>query len=193
MTRTELRLSGFGGQGIILAAYVIGKAAAVVEGRHATLNQAFGPEARGSACSAQVVLSDEPVSYPYVREPEILVAMSQDAYRIFVDEVREGGLVLIDDSLVTPKSSKRHRTLGVPATRLAEELGRRIMANMVMVGFFTAVTGIIGPEAAAESVASSVPTGSQEVNLEAFERGLAHGYACIGKPDPRAGREELTT
>jgi 2-oxoglutarate ferredoxin oxidoreductase subunit gamma len=188
-----LRLSGFGGQGIILAAYVIGKAAAVIEGRHATLNQSFGPEARGSACSAQVVLSDECVSYPYVRAPEILVAMSQDAYRIFVDEVVEGGLVLIDDSLVTPKSSPKHKTLGVPATRLAEGLGRRIMANMVMVGFFTAVTGIVSPEAAAESVRSSVPSGSQDVNLEAFEQGLAHGYACIGKPDPRAGREEVTT
>lgn len=193
MTRTELRLSGFGGQGIILAAYVIGKAVAVVEGRHATLNQAFGPEARGSACSAQVVLSDESVSYPYVREPEILVAMSQDAYRIFIGEVRKGGLVLIDDSLVTPKSSRRYRTLGVPATRMAEELGRRIMANMVMVGFFTSVTGLISPESAAESVRSSVPSGSQEVNLAAFEKGLAHGYACIGKADPRLGREEVVT
>jgi 2-oxoglutarate ferredoxin oxidoreductase subunit gamma len=165
----------------------------VVEGRHATLNQSFGPEARGSACSAQLVLSDEPVSYPYVREIEILVAMSQDAYRLFLPEVRKGGLILIDDSLVSPESSRKHRTYGVPATRIAEELGRRIMANMVMVGFFTAVTGIISPDSAVESVRTSVPTGSQEANVKALERGLAHGYTCIGEPDPRTGKMETVT
>lgn len=193
MTRTEIRISGFGGQGIILAAYVIGKAAAVVEGRHATLNQSFGPEARGSACSAQLVLSDEPVSYPYVRNIEILVAMSQDAYRIFLPEVQEDGLVLIDDSLVTPDATRKIRTYGVPATRIAEELGRRIMANMVMVGFFTAVTGNISPQAATQSVSTSVPSGSQEVNLKALERGLAHGYASTGLPDPRADLGETVS
>jgi 2-oxoglutarate ferredoxin oxidoreductase subunit gamma len=74
MARTEIRITGFGGQGVILAGYVIGKATAVVEGRHATLNQSFGPEARGSACSAQLILSDEPITYPYVRTTDILVA-----------------------------------------------------------------------------------------------------------------------
>jgi len=136
MANTEIRITGFGGQGVILAAYVIGKAAAVVEGRHATLNQAFGPEARGSACSAQLILSDDPVMYPYVRRTDILVAMSQDAFRRFEGEVRDGGLALIDNSLVTPGPDPRYRVLGVPAGRMAEELGKRIVGNMVMVGFF---------------------------------------------------------
>ena len=119
MERTELRVSGFGGQGVILAAYVLGKACAVVENGHATLNQAFGPEARGSACSAQLILSGELISYPYVRHPDILVAMSQDAYRLFIDEVSPGGFVLIDEDLVTPDVDVRRRVLAVPATRFA--------------------------------------------------------------------------
>lgn len=186
MARIEIRLSGFGGQGLILGGYIIGKAAAVAENRHATLNQSFGPEARGSACSAQLVVSDEPVGYPYVRRADVLVAMSQDAYRRFVDEVRDGGTVLIDDSLVTPEPHDRLRTLGVPATRIAEELGRRIIANMVMVGFFTAATGIVTAEAAREAVKSSVPSGTEQTNLAAFERGLE--YAKKGARPP--SREE---
>jgi 2-oxoglutarate ferredoxin oxidoreductase subunit gamma len=176
MIRTEIRLTGFGGQGIILAAYVLGKAASVVEGRHATLNQSFGPEARGSACSAQLVLSDEPISYPYVRQSDLLVAMSQDAYRRFVDEIKPQGLVLHDDSLVTPERGQDLRHLGVAATRLAEGLGKRIVANMVMVGFCTAVCGLAAEDSVRQAIRTSVPTGTEELNLAAFEAGLEEGH-----------------
>ena len=191
MERIELKLSGFGGQGIILAAYVIGKAAAVVEGRHATLNQSFGPEARGSACSAQVVVSDEPVSYPYVRELDILVAMSQDAYRSFREEVKPGGLVLVDESLVTPISDLPQKTMGVPSTRIAETIGKRIMANMVMVGFFAGMTDVVDVESAREAVRSSVPTGSEDVNLRAFDAGWHHSLRLQGKEIPEHGTAEV--
>jgi 2-oxoglutarate ferredoxin oxidoreductase subunit gamma len=182
MSKTEIRISGFGGQGVILAAYIIGKAAAVVEGRHATLNQAFGPEARGSACSAQLILSDEPITFPYVRGTDVLVAMSQEAYRVFVNEVKDGGTVLIDDSLVTPEPDSTLRTVGAPASRTAEELGKRIMGNMVMVGLFSGATGLITAEAAREAIRTSVPSGTEEVNLRAFERGLEMG---TGVDSPR--------
>ena len=175
MARTEIRFTGFGGQGVILAAYVIGKAAAVLEGRHATLNQSFGPEARGSACSAQLVLSDEPVTYPYVRATDILLAMSQDAYRRYVHELRDDGVVLVDDSLVVPESG--HRAFGAPATRTAEGLGTKIVANMVMVGLLTSRTGVVGREAVREAIRTSVPTGTEEINLAAFARGLELGDA----------------
>lgn len=175
MERTELRVSGFGGQGVILAAYVLGKACAVVENGHATLNQSFGPEARGSACSAQLILSSRPVAYPYVRGLDILVAMSQDAYRMFVDQVRPGGLVLVDEDLVTPGPSRGRRVLAIPATRLAEELGRRIVANMVMVGFFAAATDLLAVDSLREAIRSSVPAGTEKLNLAAFEAGLDHG------------------
>lgn len=183
MTRTEIRLTGFGGQGVILAGYVIGKAAAVVEGRHATLNQSFGPEARGSACSAQLILSDEPVTYPYVRRPEILVALSQDAYRQFLPDVRDSGLVVFDDSLVELDRSSTIRAVGAPATRIAEEIGKRIMANMVIVGVFTSATGLVEGDAVREAIRTSVPAGTEDVNLAAFERGFEYG--CRAQPIAR--------
>lgn len=178
MSRTELRLSGFGGQGLILAAYVLGKAAAVYEGRHATLNQSFGPEARGSACSAQLIISDEPVAYPYISRTDILVAMSQDAYAKFAPQTRADGVILIESTLVTPDRDSRISTMGLPATRLAEQIGARIVANMAMVGFVTLTTGVVGLEAAREAIRSSVPPKTQEMNLEAFERGVQAGDAA---------------
>ena len=181
MKRTELRVSGFGGLGVILAAYVLGKACAVVENGHATLNQAFGPEARGSACSAQLILSSEPISYPYVRHPDILVAMSQDAYRLFIDEVKPGGLVLIDEDLVTPEVDTRRRVLAVPATRFAEDLGKRIIANMVMVGFFAAATDLLDVESVRTAIRSSVPSGTEEANLAAFDSGFNHDTGIGGR------------
>ncbi|MFQ5876681.1 MAG: 2-oxoacid:acceptor oxidoreductase family protein [Acidobacteriota bacterium] len=181
MATTEIRISGFGGQGVILAGYVIGKAVAVLEGRHATLNQSFGPEARGSACSAQLILSDAPVAYPYVRRTDVLVAMSQDAFRRFAREVRDGGLALIDDSLVTPGVDRRIRILGGPATRTAERLGKRIAANMVMVGLFAATTGIVAPESVREAIRTSVPSGTETLNLTAFDRGLAIGRSAVSE------------
>lgn len=175
MATTEMRFSGLGGQGMILCAYVVGRAAAVIDGRHATLNQAFGPEARGSACSAQLVVSDEQVMYPYVRGTDILVAMSQDAYQTFVGEVRDGGIVIVDESLVTPGDVDRVRVVSVPATLAAEKLGKRIAANMVMAGVFTAATDVVSPDAMREAIRESVPSGTEELNLAAFTRGLELG------------------
>jgi 2-oxoglutarate ferredoxin oxidoreductase subunit gamma len=176
---TEMRFSGLGGQGMILCAYVVGRAAAVIEGRHATLNQAFGPEARGSACSAQLVVSDEPVMFPYVRGTDVLVAMSQEAYQKFVDEVRDGGTVIVDASLVTPAVTDRLRIVTAPATIVAEKLGKRIAANMVMAGVFTAATGLVSPDAMRKAIRESVPGGTEELNLAAFEQGLIAGGSTV--------------
>jgi 2-oxoglutarate ferredoxin oxidoreductase subunit gamma len=167
---------------MILCAYVVGRAAAVIDGRHATLNQAFGPEARGSACSAQLVVSDDPVMYPYVRRTDVLVAMSQDAYQKFVGEVRDGGTVIVDESLVTPAATDRVRIVSAPVTLAAEKLGKRIVGNMVMAGVFTAATGIVSPDAMRRAIRESVPGGTEELNLAAFERGLEIGLSmtCRG-------------
>ncbi len=179
MSRTEIRVSGFGGQGIIFLAYVIGRAVSIHEDRHATFNQSFGPEARGSACSAQLILCDEPVDYPYIRRPSILVSMSQEAYTKFREELDPGGLLLVDEDLVHLQDGENHKVLAVPATRFAEELGRRICANMVMCGFVAATTGIVKKESAREAIQESVPPGSEDLNLAAFDRGFAHGEEVL--------------
>ena len=138
---TEIRIAGFGGQGVILSAIVLGKAASIFQGAFATMTQNFGPEARGGACSAQLVLSESPILYPYVTHPDIMVIMSQEAYVRFAPELKDGGIMIIEQDLVRVSSdlSKEIQVYSVPATRIAEELGKRMVLNSVMVGFFTAV------------------------------------------------------
>jgi 2-oxoglutarate ferredoxin oxidoreductase subunit gamma len=174
---TEIRISGFGGQGVILSAIVIGKAGCIfTPNGYSTMTQAFGPEARGGACSAQVILSNEPILYPYVTRPDILVTMSQEAYSLFTPQLKEDGVLIIEQDLVrVDKVPAGVRVYGVPATRLAEELGKRMVLNIVMVGFFAAVTTVLEPEAVRQAVGDSVPEAFRELNLKAFDKGFEYG------------------
>jgi 2-oxoglutarate ferredoxin oxidoreductase subunit gamma len=176
VSRTEIRLSGFGGQGIIKTGYIIGEAVAIHDGKNATFTQSYGPESRGGAAAAQVVISDEPISYPHIVDPTILVVMSQGAYNKYVSGFRKDGLLIIDQDLVeTDEAAEGLSVLSIPATRLAEELGRKVVANVVMLGFLTAVTELVSAEAMKKAVLSSVPKGTEELNLKAFERGYEMG------------------
>ncbi len=180
MQLTEIRLAGFGGQGVILSAIVLGKAASIYQGAFATMTQNFGPEARGGACSAQLVLSDTPVLYPYVTKPDILVVMSQEAYVRFGSELKDGGIMIVEQDMVRVSDLKQGiQVYSVPATRIAEELGKRMVLNSVMVGFFTSVTHLLDPDAVRKAVADSVPPSFRELNLKAFERGLEYGTTAL--------------
>ncbi len=183
---TEIRVAGFGGQGVILSAIVLGKAASIYQGAYATMTQNFGPEARGGACSAQLLLSGEPILYPYVTQPDIMVVMSQEAYTRFVPELKEGGILIVEQDLVRVTDLPRQtKVYSCPATRLAEELGKRMVLNSVMVGFFTAVTQLLEPDAVGKSVADSVPSSFRELNLKAFENGYEYGVQSL-RESPRA-------
>ncbi len=184
MNRWEVKIAGFGGQGIILAGYLLGKAAAVYDRRHATMVQAYGPEARGSACSSQVIIADEPIYYPYVTEPDVLIAMSQEAYTRFAPDVKSDGLVLVERDLVAlEKGPLDHmhsgrdavRLYALPATKIAEELGHRIVANIVMLGFLCALAPIVSLSGMKEALRSSLPKSAIEMNLMAFEAGYERG------------------
>ncbi len=177
MKRLEVRLSGFGGQGIIRSGEIIGKAAAIYDGRFATFTQSYGPESRGGACAAQVAIADDPLelSYPHVIDPSVLIIMSQGGYNKYVPDFRRDGLLIVDEDLVAlDETAEGLRTLKMPATRLAEELGRRIVANVVMLGFVSAVTDIASPESLKEAVLDSVPRGTEELNERAFETGFQY-------------------
>lgn len=181
MAKTEIRIGGLGGQGVILSGIIIGRAASIYDGKHATLIQAFGPEARGSACSAQVTVSDEPIGYPYVRRPDILVVMSRDAFTQFGPTLKENGLLLYEEDLVRPEGVPEGvRLYGIPATRFAEELGRRLVLNIVMVGFFAGVTGLLSYSSMEQAVRASVPPGTEPLNLRAFLRGYEYGHGLVG-------------
>jgi 2-oxoglutarate ferredoxin oxidoreductase subunit gamma len=183
MQLTEIRIAGFGGQGVILSAIVLGKAASIFQGAFATMTQNFGPEARGGACSAQLVLSDSPVLYPYVTQPDILVVTSQEAYARFIPELKDGGVLIVEEDLVrvdpSLSANKEIQVYSIPATRIAEVLGKRIVQNSVMVGFFTAVTNLLDPDAVGKAVADSVPASFRELNLKAFEKGLEYGITAL--------------
>ncbi|NOZ01691.1 MAG: pyruvate ferredoxin oxidoreductase [Deltaproteobacteria bacterium] len=181
MAKNEIRIGGLGGQGVILSGIIIGKAASIYDGKHATLIQAFGPEARGSSCSAQVTVDDDPIGYPYVKKPDILVVMSRDAFTQFVPNLKPGGMLLYEEELVDPTDlPKGVKKFGIPATRYAEELGRKLVLNIVMVGFFAGVTGLLSPKAVEKAVLASVPRGTEDLNLRAFKKGFEHGQRSVG-------------
>lgn len=180
MASTEIKIGGLGGQGVILSGMIIGKAAALYDKKNATMTQAFGPEARGSACSAQLIVSDEAILYPYVGKPKVLVTMSQDAFTKFSPGMDEEGLLLYEEELVKVSGLPDGvQTYGIPATRFAEDLGRKMVLNIVMVGFFTSVSKLIGADAMRKAVEASVPPGTERLNLSAFDRGYDHGQKLL--------------
>ena len=177
---TEIRVAGFGGQGVILSAMVVGKAYSVFDGGFATLTQAFGPEARGGACSAQVITSDEPVLYPYITQADILVVMSQEAFTKFISGLKPGGTLLVEQDLVqVTQLPPGVRLFRCPATRIAEQLGKRMVLNIVIVGFFAAVTQTVRAESLRRAVAESVPEHFKDINLQAFDAGYKQGLATL--------------
>ena len=185
MTRTEIKIGGFGGQGVILSGYIIGRAASIYDNKYATMIQAFGPEARGSACSAQVIVSSDPIDYPYIVTPQIVIVISQEAYTRFAPELAAGGTLITEEELVIPHNLRKDiRHFSIPATRLAEELGKKIVLNIVMMGFMTAVTKLIDPEAMRKAVTASVPKGTEDLNLRAFERGYEYGMRVMAAEAP---------
>lgn len=178
----DIRLSGFGGQGIIKSGLLIGKAASIFDTKYATTTQSFGPEARGGACSVQLVILDTPVQYPYIHQTDILVSMSQEAYLKYSIDLKEGGILLIDSDLVELGSIKKDiKVFSIPSTRFAEELGNRIFANIIMVGFFTAITNILNRESVLNALPGSVPARFIVKNQEALLRGYQFGTDLLAE------------
>lgn len=176
----EIRIAGFGGQGVILSAHILGRAVALHENGYATMTQNYGPEARGGAASAALVISDEPILYPYLTQPDILVVMSQEAYTRFTPEVKPGGVVLVEKELVRlDQKAAPYRVYAIPATRFAEELGKKMVLNVVMVGFLCAITDAVHEEACRQAVEESVPERFAALNVAAFQKGFDYGRQVL--------------
>ncbi|MBN2082010.1 2-oxoacid:acceptor oxidoreductase family protein [bacterium] len=189
MARTEIRVVGFGGQGVVMMGHVIGHACAINAGMHATMIQSFGPEARGSACSSTVAVSPEEVLYPYITQPDILVVMSAEGYSKYWDELKPKGILVYENELVHPDVRPDQPSFGVPSTRIAEALGRKIVQNSVMLGFFAAATELVPREALRSAVEDSVPHGTEELNLKAFDAGWNHFTEEYGAKQPSRKKE----
>lgn len=177
MARHEVRLAGFGGQGIILSGYILGKAAALYDGKDAVFSQSYGPEARGGACAAEVVIDDDAVDYPVLTHPDILVLMSQEAAVKYSADMADDAVVLIDDDLVTAGAGRT--VLGAPTTRIAEEMGRRLVGNIAMLGFLTGATSVVSRGAMEEAIRTTVPPKTIDLNLRAFGAGFDYGQRAV--------------
>jgi 2-oxoglutarate ferredoxin oxidoreductase subunit gamma len=185
MVRTEIKIGGFGGQGVILSSYIIGCAASIYDNKFATMVQTFGPEARGSFASAQLIISDETITYPYITAPNLMVLMSQEAYTKFSSELVAGGTLITEEELVTPNNLRKDvQHYSIPATRFAEELGKKMVLNIVMIGFATAISRIVHEQAMIEAVKVSVPKGTEDLNLKAFLKGLEYGKKLLEDRHP---------
>ena len=177
MSRTEFRFSGFGGQGVITMAHVLGHGASVHADMDATMTEAYGPEKTGGFSRGDVVVSDEEIDYPNVVDPDIVVAFSQDAFERDADTVTEGGLVLVERTLVDPEPLLERRAdatvASLPAVDLAEELGHKVVANVLTLGAVVELVGTPPAEAVGAAIRETVPDGTEDLNERAFERGQA--------------------
>lgn len=176
MKRTEIRIAGFGGQGVVLAGVLLGTASAVADGRRAVQTQSYGAAARGGGARSEVVISDEPIIYPRVTHPDIMVAMSEEAMQKYGPDMRPGGFLIIDSDLVKRVNREDVRLVGVPASNLAtQELGRTIVANIVMLGVLVAKTGVVSTAGMEAAIRDNVPPKTIDLNLKAFRKGLELG------------------
>jgi 2-oxoglutarate ferredoxin oxidoreductase subunit gamma len=172
LSRFEIRIAGLGGQGIVTAGVMIGRAASVFGGKNVTLAQSYGPESRGGASKVEVIVSDEKINYPKLRRPTLVAVMSQEAYRKNIDDLNGDTIVVIDpDMIQEDQLNHTARTYRVPATRIAERLGKKIVSNMVMVGAVIALTNMVDTESVEKAIANYTPRGTEQLNLTAFKNG----------------------
>ena len=176
--KTEIRIGGFGGQGVILAGIILGKSACLFDGKEAVQTQSYGPEARGGASKCEVVIGDSQIDYPKVQSPDIFVAMSNEALTKYIVDLKDNGTLIVDPGTTDVSDVQdfidEHniKVFEAPATKTAnDDIGLKIVANIVIVGAITKITEVISKEAAIKAIEASVPKGTEEKNIKAFEAG----------------------
>ena len=171
----QIRLCGFGGQGIVLAGVILGQAG-VLDGKNAAQSSSYGAEARGSACKSEVVISDDWIDYPHVLKADILIAMSQPAYNKYSCDVREGGVIFHDEELVKPSARIGFPHFPVPATqRAVEDFDNRLVANTILLAAVVKATGIVTPRALQLALENTIDVKHLELNKKAIDLGFDLG------------------
>jgi len=181
MARKEIRIAGFGGQGIVLSGSIIGKGASIYDNGYAAMTQSYGPESRGGSCRTEVVVSDAPIEYPYLVNPNIQIVLSQEAYNEFGKNAPKDSILIVDADLVKVDPAQKTRILSIHADQMAQDLGRPVVANIIMMGFLAASSDIVSAEALKKAVLDSVPPGTEELNKKAFELGYTYGVEQSSK------------
>lgn len=175
MSKTEVRIAGIGGQGVVLSGVILGRAASLYDGKRAIQTQAYGSDIRGGDVCCEVVVSDDEIVYPAVKNPDVLVVLVQKAFDSNIGDLKDKGVLIVDDDLVELgglETQAEH--YGVPFNRTAiDELGNRIVSNMIMLGYLVEKTGIVSFDALKKAVTDLVPPKTVEMNLEAVKRGAS--------------------
>ena len=179
-TKTQVRFGGVGGQGIVMAGRLLGKAAALFDGKEAVVTQTYGPEARGGASRTDVIISDAPIEYPYVIEADILAVLFPEAYTRFRSRLKPGGTLIIDTGLVKPSEDDQD-VCGLPATEIAEQLGSRLATNVVVLGYLIGKSGVVSREAVEEAIRTTFKKQLVELDLKALDAGFSIAQSD-GKP-----------
>lgn len=170
MTSAEIRLSGSGGQGLILGGIILAEAA-ILDGFNAVQSQSYGPEARGGASKAEVIISDHGIHYPKVRKPDIFLALTQKAYDKYIDSIKEDGIIIVDESVSTTDVTgiKEYK---LPILNTAKDvLGRALVANIVALGTINSIAKLVSDDTLERAVLNRVPPGTEELNRKALEEG----------------------
>jgi 2-oxoglutarate ferredoxin oxidoreductase subunit gamma len=180
--RQEIRVAGFGGQGIIRAGLIIAMAASLFEDKNAVQTQSYGPESRGGSCKSEVVISDEEIDFPKALEPDVLLVMSQAAYTRYVEAMKNGSTLILDPGMIPQQHENLPvRVYQVPATKMAEDMGKVIFANVIMLGALTSITNIVKADAMKNAILRNIPKGTEKLNLEAFEKGFEYGKKLLNE------------
>lgn len=166
--RTEIRIAGFGGQGVVLAGLLLGEAA-LRDGKFAVQTQSYGPESRGGASRSEVVISNQEIDYPKVIEADILVALSQMAFEKYRSSVKNSGTMIIDSDLVEGEGNNLY---SVPFTKMADALGKKVVANSIMLGYLLASTKVISIESMEATIRENVPQHTIDLNMKALHQGI---------------------
>ncbi|MHA1938131.1 MAG: 2-oxoacid:acceptor oxidoreductase family protein [Candidatus Thorarchaeota archaeon] len=181
MSRYEIRIGGFGGQGVVTMAVVMGETASLFDKKFVVQTQSYGPEARGGASKSEIVIGDEEIDYPKVQEPDVFIAMSRAAYLEYIDGLKDDGILIVDEDLVTiegdlPEGVTLYK---IPATRIAdEEVGTKQATNVVMIGAFTAITGMLSVKGLKKRIKERWPR-FVDTNLKALDLGMKAGKAAL--------------
>lgn len=170
--RTEIRLAGEGGQGMILAGIILAEAATIYEGSNAVQSQSYGPEARGGASKSEVIISKGEIDHPEVLQPDVVVALSQEAFRKFAGTVKPSGVLIVDADKVD--SSSAPHAIRLPITKMAfETTGRVITANTVALGVLVGLTGVVSRSSLEKAILARAPRGTEEMNHRALDAGFS--------------------
>ncbi|MFH1843245.1 MAG: 2-oxoacid:acceptor oxidoreductase family protein [bacterium] len=176
--RYEVRLSGEGGQGLVLAGKVLAEAAAIYDDKNATQSQSYGPEARGGASRSEVIISDEDIDYPKAVNIDLLLALTQESVNKYHSDLKSGGILLVDSDACTDLPEGDFTVYRVPIIDIArEKVGKVLVANIVALGVLTELAGVVTREAVESAILARVPKGTEELNLNAFKAGVEAAQA----------------